>query len=384
MVAAGLVLAPAATLAQTAPQPTTNTPAPDSVGPRELQNFSLGGTVTRPADAPSATTTPSRTQAAPSRQTAERSASAEHTTSPQPARRGASATQAGTTPPARQPAPTPVDLGAAMSATPAAIARPGFAPPADPAPAPFEPEHKVLLWPWLLLALVIGAGGAALLWRRRSREAFAGGPQVDAFVAPEPQPAPRAAAPKPAPPPPPHVAPPKPPKPVGIVSSRLRPWLDLTFAPIGCIVDDDRVTIEFEIQLSNSGSAPARDILVEASLFNAGANQEQDIGAFFARPLGQGERIEVMAPLQQVSIRTSLVAPRQNIQIFEMGGRKVFVPLAAFNVLYRLPSGSGQTSAAYLLGRETKSDKLGPLRADLAPRTFTGLGIRPLPIGVRT
>jgi hypothetical protein len=271
-----------------------------------------------------------------------------------------------------------------MSATPAAIARPGFAPPADPAPAPFEPEDKVLLWPWLLLALVIGAGGAALLWRRRSREAFAGGPQVDAFVAPEPQPAARAAAPKPAPPPPPHVAPPEPPKPVGIVSSRLRPWLDLTFAPIGCIVDDDRVTIEFEIQLSNSGSAPARDILVEASLFNAGANQEQDIGAFFARPLGQGERIEVMAPLQQVSIRTSLVAPRQNIQIFEVGGRKVFVPLAAFNVLYRLPSGSGQTSAAYLLGRETKSDKLGPLRADLGPRTFTGLGIRPLPIGVRT
>jgi hypothetical protein len=270
-----------------------------------------------------------------------------------------------------------------MSATPAAIARPGLAPPADPAPAPFEPEDKVLLWPWLLLALVIGAGGAALLWRRRSREAFAGGPQVDAFVAPEPQPAPRAAAPKPAPPPP-HVAPPEPPKPVGIVSSRLRPWLDLTFAPIGCIVDDDRVTIEFEIQLSNSGSAPARDILVEASLFNAGANQEQDIGAFFARPLGQGERIEVMAPLQQVSIRTSLVAPRQNIQIFEMGGRKVFVPLAAFNVLYRSPSGSGQTSAAYLLGRETKSDKLGPLRADLGPRTFTGLGIRPLPIGVRT
>src|SRR4051794_6666750 len=44
------------TLAQNTAQPaTTNSPASDAVGPRELQNFSLPGTTTRPADqAPSA------------------------------------------------------------------------------------------------------------------------------------------------------------------------------------------------------------------------------------------------------------------------------------------------------------------------------------------
>jgi hypothetical protein len=382
MVAAGLILAPTPTLAQSTVQPTANTSAPDSIGPRELQNFSLDGTVTRRADTPAPTAAPSRTQSSPPRQTAERSPPSEHSGAPAPTPREARSTQAEAAPAARPPASPPIDLAAAASATPASLPQPGFAPPAEPAAASFEPERKLLLWPWLLLVVVLGAGGAVLLRRRRTREAFAGGPQIDSFAAPEPQSTPRAAVPQPAPAPP--AAVPEPPKPIGIVSSRLRPWLDLTFAPIGCVVDDDRVALEFEIQLSNSGSAPARDILVEASMFNAGANQDHDIGAFFARPLGQGERIEVMAPLQQVSIRTSLVAPRANIQIFEMGGRKVFVPLAAFNVLYRLPSGTGQTSLAYMLGRETNTEKLGPLRADLGPRTFTGLGIRPLPIGVRS
>ena len=44
---AGLVLGPAPLAAQSAPATTTNTPAADAVGPKELQNFSLSGTVTR-------------------------------------------------------------------------------------------------------------------------------------------------------------------------------------------------------------------------------------------------------------------------------------------------------------------------------------------------
>jgi hypothetical protein len=276
-----------------------------------------------------------------------------------------------------------LDFPATASATPAGIAQPGFtsAPVSEPAlpPAPLAPEQKILLWPWLLLAAVLGAAGAFLLWRLRSDAALANEAEFDAYVAAEPAPSPR-----PAPPPP--VQPAReaaPPKPVGIVSSRLRPWIDVAFAPLGCIVEDERVTIEFEVQLTNTGGAPARDLLVEASMFNAGATQEQDIGAFVAKPLGQGERIEAIAPLQNVSIRTSLVAPRQNIQLFELGGHQVFVPLIAFNVLYRLSNGPAQTSVAYMLGRDTKSDKLGPFRVDDAPRSFAKLGTHPLPIGVR-
>src|SRR6476660_3653125 len=52
LLAGGLGLVPASALAQE-----TNTPATDSIGPKELQNFSLPGTRTQPADQPAPGTT---------------------------------------------------------------------------------------------------------------------------------------------------------------------------------------------------------------------------------------------------------------------------------------------------------------------------------------
>ena len=57
LAAAALGIAPAAALAQAATMPapvppTSDTPARNTIGPSELQNFSLRGNVTRPADQP--------------------------------------------------------------------------------------------------------------------------------------------------------------------------------------------------------------------------------------------------------------------------------------------------------------------------------------------
>ena len=82
-------------------------------------------------------------------------------------------------------------------------------------------------------------------------------------------------------------------------------------------------------------------------------------------------------------MRSQVVAPRANIQLFKVEGRELFVPLIAFNALYRWSGGEGQTSSAYLVGRDTKSEKLAPMRADLGPRQFRELGARPLPNAVR-
>jgi hypothetical protein len=381
--AAGLPLAPSLALAQSTAQPPGNTASPDTVGPRELQNFNLNGTVTRPAD-----TMPAPVTRAPKRQP-----------STTPVESGA--TDESSAPPSRRstvqpPAAAPIDqaparaerspiLGLPVTAPPTTTVvdapRPAAAPIGDTTLTPPAPDQKVLLWPWLLLAGLVGAAAAFFLWRRSTREALADGPSIESYVAPEPAPQP---APRAPPTPVPSSAPtPKPSPPAGIVSSRLRPWIDIAFAPLGCLVEEERVTIEFEVHLHNSGTALARDILVEASMFNAGPTQDQDIGRFFAEPAGQGERIATLPPLQTATIRTALVAPRANIQLFELGGRLVFVPLIAFNVLYRLGSGRGQTSASYMLGRESKGDKLSPLRLDLGPRAFAKLGIKPLPNGVR-
>src|SRR5947209_11930815 len=66
--AAGLSLGAAPALAQSAQQPPANPPPSDTIGPRELQNFSLSGTVTQPAQGPVQTRPArrsSRTAAAP-------------------------------------------------------------------------------------------------------------------------------------------------------------------------------------------------------------------------------------------------------------------------------------------------------------------------------
>jgi hypothetical protein len=395
--AVGLVLGPAPLAAQSAPAATTNAPAADAVGPRELQNFSLSGTVTRPADQPpqrSATTapasgTPVASRAASVGTGAPRSAPARKT--PQAALPVRTASNEVAQPIARpsetqgqaisssvaalpQLQSSPTQTGA-VAALPAAVS--GFTPQPESAP------HGLTLWPWLIAALALGAGGAFLFWRSRSREAFAGGPHLDLFSAPEPTPTP-APPPKAKTPAPATVQPrAAPPVPGGVVSTGLRPWIEIALQPLRCIVEETRITFEFELDIFNSGNAPARDVLVEASVFNAGPTQEKDIGAFFAQPVAQGERIAAIPPLQRMTLRSQVVAPRENVQVLEVAERQVFIPLIAFNALYRWSAGNGQTSASYLLGRDTKSAKMAPFRLDLGRRIFRGVGARLLPVGLR-
>ena len=144
------------------------------------------------------------------------------------------------------------------------------------------------------------------------------------------------------------------------------------------------MTLEFELDLFNAGTAPARAILAEASLLNASATQDQELAAFFSRPAAAGEPLEPIAPMKRMTMTSRVVAPRTSIQEYELGGRKAFVPVIAFNAMYEWSSGKAQTSAAYLVGRETDGEKLGPLRLDSTRREVRGLGARTLPLGVRS
>jgi len=357
------------------------------VGPPQLSNFSLNGTVTRAAPAPA----PVRRQ--PS---AERPAPAAASTQPtprrEPVRTAAAPSQrteaaAARQPPEARPQPQPsipapvVEEPAAKSAVadpPAAVA----AAPADVASG--QPSRGAPILPWIIAALAaLGAAAWFFLQRNRSRESYAGISSFDLEAPPEPasEPAqPRVApqlgpaAPKPAPPPA---------APTGIVSTRLRPWLEIEFKPDRAVVDDNRAAVAFEIFVVNSGSVPARDVLLEASLFNAGPVQDQQIQLFFDNPVAQGDRIPVIAPLQRVSVNTAVFLARDQVRPIEIEGRQLFVPMVAFNALYGWSGGEGQTSASYLVGRKTDGDKLAPLRLDLGPRIFRGLDARVHELRVR-
>lgn len=376
-----LAFGPAAAVAQDSNQATTAAPAPaaGAVGPRELQNFNLQGNVIRPAEqAPEPRATAPETPATRN----------QARTSIEPPPKAAPARSIATSkrPVAAAPelAPEPLRQTAPASSVTVAIPhgdngaiRGGAIAPATPMAFPAAPdtrEHKSGLLPWLLAALVLGAGAAFLLWRRRSREAFAAGPEHDYFAAPEPV----------APPVP--VLNPTPERPAfsGLVSTRLRPWIEIDFQPVRCVVEEQKVTIDFELELFNSGSVAAQSVLVETNLFNAGDGQEQELGAFFAKPARQGNQDVSIPPLKRMTVRSQVVVGRDQVQMFEVEGRKLFVPLVAFNASYRWTGGGGRTSASYLVGRDTDSDKMAPFRLDLGPRIFRGIGARLLPVGVRS
>ena len=404
LLAGALAFVPSIALAQEAPA-TTNAPATESVGPSELQNFSLNGTVTRPADqpataqpapaerrAPAEAQTPTTGDQLVATPTTTRAAPPSAAPGPRTARAAASQPP----PPLAQapPAPEPLRQSQPSSSVTAALptlnatgtgsatAAPAAAVDFAPAPGTLAPERRVPILPWLLAALALGLGGRFLFWRNRARESYAGGPQIDAFTAPDPQPAPR---PAPAPPraeraaPPAVPAPaPAPPASAGLVSARLRPWVEIGFNPTRCILNDQSLVVEFELELFNSGSVPARGVRVDAAIFNAGPDQDQEIGAFIADPAGHGDSVEI-PPLKRLGLKTQVGIARDQVQSYEIAGKQVFLPVIAFNALYGWGGGDGQTSATYLLGRDTKAEKLGPFRIDLGPRIFRSVAARLLP-----
>lgn len=398
--------ASSAALGQPVPDATTNAPASNTtMGPRELQNFSLPGTPAKPADQTPAAPTTGAPQTA--------------TTSPAPAPAPETEARRSTTQPERsRPAPAVTaappfaDKVQLPSATPAfpttapAVQTPTLAPvsanPVPTAPVEAPTSHHFSILPWLAAALALAGGALFLLWRRRSREAYAGVADFEPFTAVQPEPLSRqpappverapAAAPTQAPIPAPTPASgtivstafKAPSAPAGIVSSRLRPALEIVLKPLRCTVDDREVTIEFELELFNAGTAPARAVHAEAGLMNASATQDQELAAFFANPSPHHDRLDVIPPMKRIQLTSRVVAPRSSIQEYELAGRKSFVPLIAFNALYQWSGGSAQTSAAYLVGRETNGEKLGPLRLDALAREMHGLGARELPVGIRS
>ena len=372
---AGLLFAGAPALAQE-----TGEPAPQNavIGPPQLQNFSLNGTVTREAPAPAQAVAPARPepQRQPPAQTTQR-----------PSEPAAAASPARPSPELRQPErnvaqqPGPTVEASSFEAdisplsdTAASDRSPGE--PSAAAASIADTPGGASVLPWLLASLVLGGAAAWFFLRQRPRASYAGAGEIDRFEAPPVPAAPAPAAPRPVPAAPEAEPAPTQAAPAGVVSTRLRPWLEIEFNPLRAVVDEPRAAVAFELAVFNSGSVPARDVLLEASLFNAGPAQDQQIQLFFDNPVAKGDRIPVIPPLQRVSVETAVFLQRDQVRPIEVEGRSLFVPLIGFNVLYSWGRGEGQTSASYLVGKQTSGEKLAPFRLDLGSRVFRNLAAR--------
>ena len=267
-----------------------NTPATDAIGPRELQNFSLNGTVTRPAEhaaggagaARHAAPTPGRAHeppAAPGRS---------RRTARTPVRRSRPARCA----PGDAPAPPPaaaVDLRlTATTATPAAMCRRSEPAPADDTTLRAGPQRdrSSCSCRGCSLAGVLGAGGGVPLLappHRAKRLPAARRSMLSSRRSRRPRP-PRTCSGA--------VVRSAGCRPSGIVSTRLRPWLEIDFAPRRCVVEDEQATIEFEVAVVQLAAARRRArVLVEASMFNAGPTRTRRSAASSPIRSGRGERI---------------------------------------------------------------------------------------------
>lgn len=402
-----------------APVDVTAAPAPsaETVGPSQLRDFTLNGTVTRPAERPAPATAapvtvPPRTAAVPPAVSA---TGGSNDRVGQAERRPAASPQSASVPDPGPALPdlatSPIDPSVVSPSTPTEVATESSTRPSSPGThipivPPVTDGAGFAYWPWLA-ALAGLAGGALFLARSRrlrgqrygdpGRMAFAGlapemgpaeTPVPPGRPRPDPVPPPRA-QPRPDPVPPARPRPdPVPstqprPAPAGdglIVSTRLKPQLDIQFVPDRAVITESEVLLQFDMVVANNGSAPARDVLVEARLVCAHAQQDQEIGLFFQNPVGKGDRIAGIAPLGHIALKSSVRLPIDQLHAFEVEGRRLFVPLVAFNILY---NGEGQASASFLVGRGSEQDeKLAPFRIDLGPRIFRGLSARAHSMGL--
>lgn len=392
-VSAALLAAGTPALAQeqsASPDPLAPAPAQsDAVGPPQLKDFTLNGTVTRAAPAPVQVQPKPRQSTATS--TDRQSIQTAAPPRPQPTRQVAESTSRSQSPAASADQPTEsASIGSDLSRlTPSRrVATPEIAPSDEPAATPaFVPaaagesadvSHNALpILPWLIAALALVGAAAWYFLRQRPRERYAAAGGIDLFEAPSPTPVPppvRKASPSAQKAPPPQPVPE--PEATGIVSTRLRPWLEIEFKPERAIVDDDKAAVRFELSVLNTGNAPARDVLLEASLFNAGPMQDQQIQLFFDNPVAKGDRVPFIPPMQRLTVNTAVFLPRDKVRSIEIEGQSVFVPMIAFNALYGWGSNKGQTSASYLVGKMTGGEKLAPFRLDAGPRIFRNLAAR--------
>jgi hypothetical protein len=192
-----------------------------------------------------------------------------------------------------------------------------------------------------------------------------------AALTPAPAPAPMPAA-----PPAPAAAPPD-----GVVSLAMRPRLELEFRADRAAATLTDTSVQYELTIRNTGNRTARDIRVQVHMMNAAADQEKVINDFFAEGVGDGEPplFAALAPKAEVHIKSGITLPKERLRDITIQGRRLFIPVVAFNVFYEWSDGrTGQTSMSYLVGREppTPQEKLGAFRLDLGPRLYRSVGQR--------
>jgi hypothetical protein len=258
------------------------------------------------------------------------------------------------------PGAAPAPQTVLPSATePAAPVTPAPLPPASAPPS--QETGPGIPWLYVLPAAALVLIGLALLLRRRRRrseaEAYEEAPEAPALPVASVEPA----APRPDP--------------------ALRPWLELTLKAERASATLAETVVNFELEIANTGKSPAQNLRIDVKMFNAGAEQDKEIGAFF-RTAGR-ESTKLSLPgiaAESIGVISGQVAmPRDEMRAMVLEEKYLFVPVIAVNALYDWGEGrTGQSSKSYVVGRELQQpgEKMGAFRVDQGPRVWRTVGQR--------
>ncbi|HWT11115.1 MAG TPA: hypothetical protein VN231_00005, partial [Allosphingosinicella sp.] len=212
--------------------------------------------------------------------------------------------------------------------------------------------------PWLYLLPVAALVLLGLVLYRRRRAAAAPEPAGDPVpAAAEPAPRPR------------HDPVP-------------RPWLELSLTAERASYTATEAVVLFELEIANKGGSPATNLRIDVKMFNAGAEQDKEIGTFFRTAGRESTKLNLPGVDAGVTgvIHGSVRMPLDEMRAMKLEERLLFIPVVAVNALYDWGEGrTGQTSKSYVIGRELEqpSEKMGAFRVDQGPRIWRTVGQRP-------
>jgi len=273
------------------------------------------------------------------------------TPTPRPAATGASRPPA-----AVPPTPTPAANPAAQATPPAEpvvepTPAPSAVPIATPASAPVAAPSSIP-WIWILAGAALASVLVALGWLLgRGRRA----PEPVAVAQPRPASAPPLPAAVPPPPPAPRPAP-RPALPAEPVMVELR--------PMAIALSDEGAVLDFELTVANATPAQIEGLRVAYGLMSASQIQDELIAAFHMTQLPPVADPFNLAPRSGVRIPGQLGLAPDKINIVDVGGRPMFVPLLMIDLRWRSGLSLKHQSSDFMVGMGGPGEKLGPIWLD--------------------
>ncbi|MEZ0244321.1 MAG: hypothetical protein ACAH11_13170, partial [Sphingomonas sp.] len=134
--------------------------------------------------------------------------------------------------------------------------------------------------------------------------------------------------------------------------------------PIALELSDNGAVLDFELMVGNATPAQAEGLKVAYGLMSASQIQDELIAGFHNTQLTPVADPFDLAPRAGVRIPGKLALEPDKINIVDVGGRPMFVPILMVDVRWR--SGLSLKHAGYdfMVGMGGPTDKLGPVWLD--------------------